>query len=81
MKSNRLSENAPVTIEEKIRQIMLSEQLPDSEKLDRLHALIPLESFEIDDLSKATPTTQAIARWLSSHRRYATAQTHRVAGG
>ena len=44
-----------MTIEEKIREIMISEALSDSEKLDRLHALIPLESFEIDDLSKATP--------------------------
>jgi len=29
-----------MTIEEKVRQIMLSEELPD-EKLDRLHALTP----------------------------------------
>ncbi len=44
-----------MTITEQIRQIMFSEELSDSEKLDRLHALIPLESFEIEDLSKATP--------------------------
>jgi hypothetical protein len=44
-----------VTIEEKLRQIMLSEELSDSEKLDRLHALIPLEVFEIDNLNQATP--------------------------
>jgi hypothetical protein len=44
-----------MTIEEKIRQIMLSEELPDSEKLDRLHALIPLEVFKIDNLNQATP--------------------------
>jgi hypothetical protein len=42
-------------IQEQIRQIMLSEELSDTEKLDRLRALIPLESFEIEDLSKATP--------------------------
>jgi hypothetical protein len=30
-----------MTIEEKIREIMLSEALSDSERLDRLHALIP----------------------------------------
>ncbi len=30
-----------MTIEEKVREIMLSEELPESEKLDRLHALIP----------------------------------------
>jgi len=29
-----------MTIEEKIREIMLSEELPDNEKFDRLHALI-----------------------------------------
>jgi hypothetical protein len=44
-----------MTIEEKIREIMLSEELSDSEKLDRLHALIPLEVFKIDDLNQATP--------------------------
>jgi hypothetical protein len=44
-----------MNIEEKIREIMLSEELPDSEKLDRLHALIPLESFKIDNLNQATP--------------------------
>jgi hypothetical protein len=39
-------------IEEKIREIMLSEELPDSEKLDRLHALIPTNVFKIDKLHK-----------------------------
>jgi len=34
---------------------MLSEELPDSEKLDRLQALIPLEVFKIDNLNQATP--------------------------
>jgi hypothetical protein len=42
-------------IEEKIREIMLSEELPDSEKLDRLHALIQPEAFKIDNLKQATP--------------------------
>ena len=42
-------------IEEDIRQIMLSEALSDSEKLDRLHALTPAETFKIDSLSTATP--------------------------
>jgi hypothetical protein len=45
-----------MTIEEKLREIMLSEELPDSEKLDRLHALISAETFKIDDLNQATPT-------------------------
>jgi hypothetical protein len=44
-----------MTIEERVREIMLSEELPDSEKLDRLHALIPPEVFKIDNLNKATP--------------------------
>ena len=42
-------------IEEKIRETMLSKELPDSEKLDRLHLLIPLEVFKIDNLNEATP--------------------------
>jgi hypothetical protein len=42
-------------IEEKVREIMVSEELPDSEKLDRLHALIPPDACKIDNLSQATP--------------------------
>jgi len=41
-----------MTIEEKVREIMLSEELPDSEKLDQLHALIPADVCKIDNLSK-----------------------------
>jgi hypothetical protein len=44
-----------MTIEGKVREIMLSEELPDSEKLDRLHALIPADACKIDNLSQATP--------------------------
>jgi hypothetical protein len=44
-----------MTIEEKVREIMLSEELSDSEKLDRLHALIPPDAFKIDNLNQATP--------------------------
>jgi hypothetical protein len=44
-----------MTIKEKIREIMFSEELPDDEKLDRLHALIPLDAFKIDNLNQATP--------------------------
>jgi hypothetical protein len=44
-----------MNIQERIRQIMLSDELPESEKLDRLHALIPADVFEIDNLNKATP--------------------------
>jgi hypothetical protein len=45
----------PMTIAEQIREIMLSEELSDIEKLDRMHALIPLEACKIDNLNKATP--------------------------
>ena len=38
-----------MTIEEKVHEIIFSEELPDSEKLDLLHALIPLEVFKIDN--------------------------------
>jgi hypothetical protein len=41
---------------------MLSEELPDSEKLDRLHALIPAETFKIDSLSTATPAQVRLLR-------------------
>jgi hypothetical protein len=34
---------------------MVSEELPDSEKLDRLHALIPADAFKVDNLNQATP--------------------------
>jgi hypothetical protein len=44
-----------MSIEEQIRQIMLSKELSDTEKLDRLHALIPPDAFKIDNLTKATP--------------------------
>ena len=42
-------------IQEKIREIMLSEELPNGEKLDRLHALIPPDVCKIDNLNQATP--------------------------
>ena len=48
--------------EEKLREIMLSEELSDSEKLDRLHALIPAETFKIDSLSTATPAQVRLLR-------------------
>ena len=40
---------------EKLRKIMLSEELSESEKLDRLHALIPPDAVKIDNLNQATP--------------------------
>jgi hypothetical protein len=44
-----------MTIEEKVREIMLSEELSDTEKLEQLHALIPADAFKIDNLNQATP--------------------------
>ena len=43
-----------MTIEEKIREIMLSEELSGAEKLDRLQALIPPDACKIDNLNQAT---------------------------
>ena len=34
---------------------MISKELSNSEKLDRLHALIPGDLWQIDNLNKATP--------------------------
>jgi hypothetical protein len=44
-----------MTIEDKVREIMLSKELSNSEKLDRLHALIPADAVKIDILNQATP--------------------------
>jgi hypothetical protein len=44
-----------MNLQERIRQIMLSEELSVAEKLDRLHALIPPDTFKIDNLNQATP--------------------------
>jgi hypothetical protein len=42
-------------LKEQIREILLSEKMSNSEKLDRLHALIPPDAFKIDNLNQATP--------------------------
>ena len=44
-----------MTITEQIRQITISEELPDSEKLDLLQTLIPPDACKIDNLNRATP--------------------------
>ena len=44
-----------MTIAEEVREIMLSEELRDNKKVARLHALIPLDVFKIDNLNQATP--------------------------
>jgi hypothetical protein len=45
-----------MNIEEKIREIMLSEELSDSEKLDRLHALHPARCFQNRQLEQGQPS-------------------------
>ena len=42
-------------IQEKIREIMLSQELGNAEKRDRLRALIPADVCKIEDLNQATP--------------------------
>ena len=42
-------------IQEKVREIMLSEKLSSAEKRDRLRVLIPADVCKIDDLNQATP--------------------------
>jgi hypothetical protein len=51
-----------MTIQEQIREIMISKELSNSEKLDRLHALIPAETFKIDSPSTATPAQVRLLR-------------------
>lgn len=74
-----------MTIEEKVREIMLSEEFPDNEKLDRLHALIPADVFEIDSLNKATPAqlrrlkeAMAVSQAIQQMRRRTTQQNARA---
>ena len=43
-----------MTIEEKVREIMLSDELSSNEKRNQLRDLIPADVFKIDNLSKAT---------------------------
>jgi hypothetical protein len=44
-----------MTIEEKVRETMLSKELSNAEKRDQFRALIPADVFKIDNLNKATP--------------------------
>jgi hypothetical protein len=44
-----------MTIAERIREIMLSKELSDAEKLDSLYTLIPPDACKIDNLNQATP--------------------------
>jgi hypothetical protein len=45
-----------MSIQEKVRQITLSEELSSIEKCEQLRSLIPADVFKIDNLNKATPT-------------------------
>ena len=51
-----------MTITEQVRQIMTSKELSSTEKLGRLHALIPPDVFKIDSLSTATPAQVRLLR-------------------
>jgi hypothetical protein len=44
-----------MSIQEKVRQIMLSDELGSAEKREQLRALIPTDVFKIDNLNMATP--------------------------
>jgi hypothetical protein len=51
-----------MTVEDQIREIMLSEELPDTEKLEQLHALIPADACEIDVFTKPSQPVSIPAR-------------------
>src|SRR5258707_1944469 len=52
-----------MTIEEKVREIMLFEEFPDNEKPDRLHALIPPEQLrQLKDGLAVTEAMQQLRR-------------------
>jgi hypothetical protein len=70
-------------IQEKVREIVLSEKLSNTEKRDHLRALIPVEVFRIENLNQATPAQlkqlqEAIEAALAST---ATARRRRVQKG
>jgi hypothetical protein len=54
-----------MTIQEQIREIMLSEELSSAEKLDRLHALIPFDLYYVAYL-KDDPAKEPIAASYSA---------------
>jgi hypothetical protein len=41
--------------QEKVREIMLSQELSSAEKRDRLRALVPADVCKIENLNQATP--------------------------
>jgi hypothetical protein len=74
-----------MSVEEKIREIMLSEELPESEKLVQLHALIPADVLKIDNLNNATPDqlrglkeAMAVSEALQELRRRTTRKGNRA---
>ena len=42
-------------IQEKVREVIRSQELSSAEKRDRLRGLIPADVCKIDDLNQATP--------------------------
>jgi hypothetical protein len=42
-------------IQEEVRQILLAQELSNTEKRDRLRALIPADVYKIDGVNQATP--------------------------
>ncbi len=83
--ADTLPATIPMSVEEKIREIMLSEELPESEKLDQLHALIPADVLKIDNLNKATPEqlrglkeAMAVSEALQELRRRTTRKGNRA---
>jgi hypothetical protein len=62
-------------MQEKIREIMLSDELPNSEKIDRLHALIPGRGVQNRQVERGDArATQAIKRRSGDRQRIATDQ-------
>ena len=75
-----------MTIEEKIREIMFSEELSDNEKLDSIARHHPDRCVQNRQLESGDAgADQTIERWLSSYRSNATDQTpnclQRIAAG
>jgi hypothetical protein len=70
-----------MTIEEKAREIMLSKELSNSEKIDRFYALIPPGHVQDRQPKHGDPRAgQAIERRLSRDRCDARDQTRRLLG-
>jgi len=68
-----------MNIEKKIREIILSEELSDNEKLDSIARHHPDRCVQNRQLESGDAgAAQRLERWLSSYRNDATSQTHRT---